>query len=310
LSSRGLADIGPAMIPYVHIPALEIAGPLKIQPFGVLVVAAVATGSWMTRRRARQAGGSDEIAIASLYWCVGTAFVMSHVVEILFYQTHKLIDEGPLTLLKVWDGLSSMGGFFGALLGLWIYFTYVEKRSRWIDYAEYIMQGLAFGWIFGRMGCTVVHDHPGRFSDFFLAVKYPEGARYDLGLYEMLYVATIIFPATLILHHLKPPKGSFIAAVCLLYAPVRFGFDFLRIESASGADPRYFGLTAGHYGALAILLIGLYFVYYAYRHKDDRHLIVDAAELAALDAAAAQAGKGGGKARRKGKKKGGRAKAS
>ena len=48
------------------------------------------------------------------------------------------------------------------------------------------------------MGCFVVHDHPGKVTDFALAVSDyrfgapPFQARHDLGFYEVLYSALII----------------------------------------------------------------------------------------------------------------------
>jgi len=58
----------------------------------------------------------------------------------------------------------------------------------------------------------------------------------------------------------RPPTGSYVAAIGLLYGPMRFALDFLRIRDAPGADPRYLGLTAGHYGALAVTLLGALFL--------------------------------------------------
>lgn len=254
------------MIPYIEIPALHLFGDVAIQPFGVLVVTAVAVGVWMTRKRNAEAGYDDDEIVTALYWCLGFAFFISHVVEIVFYQTHRLSTEGVVALLKVWDGLSSIGGFLGAFIGLFLYFSVLQKKS-WVPQAEFIVQGLVVGWVFGRLGCTVVHDHPGEFTDFFLGVRYPEGTRHDLGFYEMLFTLLVLNPVVLAIHRLKPPPGTYIAVVCLLYAPVRFGLDFLRVKDQAGADPRYLGLTAAHYGTLVILGAGVYFAFYAWRHR-------------------------------------------
>lgn len=256
------------MIPYIQIPALHITERFAIQPFGVMVVLAVTVGSWMCRKRNREAGYPDELMVNALYWLLIFAFVISHMVEIIFYQTHRLTTEGIISLFKVWDGLSSMGGFFGALVGLWVYFRFVNKR-RWLPQAEFIVQGLVAGWTFGRLGCTIVHDHPGALTDFFLGVRYPGGTRHDLGFYEFLLTLLVLNPAVLILHRFKPPPGSYIALVCIIYGPARFGMDFLRVVDESGADPRYLGLTAGHYGSLVIFAIGLGFLGYAFKHRGE-----------------------------------------
>jgi phosphatidylglycerol:prolipoprotein diacylglycerol transferase len=275
------------MIPYIQIPELPIYGKLAIQPFGVLVVIAILTGQWLTRRRAKEAGVPDDEIVSALMWALGGGFIGAHLIEIFFYHPEKLLDEGPLVLLKIWDGLSSMGGFIGALVGLMIFFG--RQKKPWLLHAELIIQGLALGWIFGRMGCSVVHDHPGRHSDFFLAVRYPDGPRHDLGFYEMLYVALVIFPATLILHRLKAPRGAYAAAVLILYSPVRFFFDFLRTEGDVGSDPRYLGLTMAQYTGVALLLAGFYFTWVAWKNRRaDAAIETGADNVIALQARKAQ----------------------
>lgn len=233
------------MIPYIEIPALPIYGELAIQPFGVLVVIAILVGQWMTRRRAMEIGIDDEEIVNGLMWCVGAGFVGAHWVEVIFYHPSKFYDEGPLVLLKIWDGLSSMGGIIGAYIGFTIFFR--MKRKRWLPHAEATVQGLVTAWIFGRLGCTVVHDHPGHLTDFFLGVKYPDGVRHDLGLYEFLYTALVLMPANLILHRFKPPFGAHVALTMALYAPIRFLLDFLRTSGEMGSDPRYLGMTMAQY---------------------------------------------------------------
>ncbi len=111
-------------------------------------------------------------------------------------------------MLNVWSGLSSFGGFLGALIAF-LYYTKREKISR-LDYADSVAPGLAVGWIFGRTGCFTAHDHPGRHTSFFLSVNYPDGPRHDLGLDELLF--TIAMTAILFWYRRKPrPPGHVIA---------------------------------------------------------------------------------------------------
>src|SRR5262249_40581196 len=133
-------------------------------------------------------------------------------------------------------GLSSFGGFMGALGGLF----YWARRNRQpvMPYADSLAFGLAPGWMFGRFGCFSAPDHPGRRTDFFLAVRYPGGARHDLGLDEALWALgiTLVF---LWLARKDRPLGIYVTLLSLAYAPVRFAFDFLRATDTPGADPRY-----------------------------------------------------------------------
>jgi len=220
------------------------------------VPAAIISGYWFAVRRAKQAGVSGREFENGIEWCVAGGLVISHMVEILLYQPHRLKAEGPLTLLKFWDGLSSYGGFFGGILMMTIYYRVLRKR-RWWREADLLMQGMIVGWIFGRFGCTMSGDHPGSHTTLPFAYPYPDGPRHNLGLYEMVFTMVVLLPANLLLHRKKPPVGSFIAMNCILYGLGRFGLDFLRATDRSDADPRYFGLTLGHYCSLGLFVFGV-----------------------------------------------------
>ena len=103
----------------------------------------------------------------------------------------------------------------------------------------------------GRLGCFVAYDHPGRPTGFVLGQMYKDGVvRHNLGLEEALYTVAI----AVLFHSLgRKPRfpGFFLGLFLLLYAPFRFGVDFLRI-----IDVRYYGLTPGQYGCIALALTG------------------------------------------------------
>ncbi|MBI3856870.1 MAG: prolipoprotein diacylglyceryl transferase [Planctomycetes bacterium] len=242
------------------------AGLFQFNIWSFAVPAAIVTGYLWSVRRARQAGLASREFENSVEWTVAGSLFVSHIVEILLYQPQKLKAEGVLTLLKFWDGLSSFGGFLGAIITCTIYFRVLRHRRWWID-ADFIIQGLITGWIFGRIGCTVSGDHPGPRTTVPWAFHYPDGPRHNMGMYEMLYTALLLFPANLLLHRFKPPVGSFVALNCILYGAGRFALDFLRATDRSDADPRYLGLTLGHYCSLALVLFGLIVAVQAKRGK-------------------------------------------
>jgi prolipoprotein diacylglyceryltransferase len=88
-----------------------------------------------------------------------------------------------------------------------------------------------------------------------------------MGMYEMVFTLVILFPANLLLHRRKPPVGSYIAMNCLLYGAGRFALDFLRATDRTDADPRYFGLTLGHYCSLGVFLLGVVVALLAWGRK-------------------------------------------
>ena len=113
-------------------------------------------------------------------------------------------------------------------------------------------EGFVVAWIFGRLGCSIVHDHPGVRTTFFLGVRYPDGTRHDLGLYEFLFTVFVLLPASLWIHRSGRTPGSQFAWFAILFGLFRLAFDYLRV-----GEDRYLGWTPGQYASLALLASGL-----------------------------------------------------
>lgn len=260
------------MIPYIEIPPIDL-GIVELQPFGILLAIGVLFGSWLARRYLERYQMDDEVlrwmGIRLLIW----GFVISHITNTLFYEPTRL-KEDPLLMLKVWQGISSYGGILGGLLGFYFYTRKMPGliRRRWVDMCVY---ALVPGYMFGRMGCAVVHDHLGAVTDFPLAVNVPPdvahsfglavGPRHDLGLYEVPVLFTIWIFLLLLGRIKRRPDGLMTAFVCLTYPIPRFFFEFLRREST---DPTYFGLTPAQFFSMAMFAAGLFLLYKIYVVKD------------------------------------------
>jgi phosphatidylglycerol:prolipoprotein diacylglycerol transferase len=241
------------VIPYFELREIPIGGGRSLATFGVLVVIGVAVGIRFAQARARALGIPEATINGAMAWALVAGFLGSHVEPLLFPPTAA--DRASWSLFEFWKGMSAFGGFVGAFLGLAIYFG--RSRTRWLLEADVLIQALVLGWIFGRLGCTLVHDHVGRPSSFLLAIQFPGGPRHDLGFYEFLYTAFVLAPAVFILNRRPRPPGTTVAVILLLYAPARFVCDFLRNTDLLGADPRYLGLTAAQYGCVAFAAVGL-----------------------------------------------------
>jgi phosphatidylglycerol:prolipoprotein diacylglycerol transferase len=242
------------VIPFFDFRPLDLWG-LPIHLFGVLVATGVLIGDRIVVRQGAKRGlDPRDVRYLNARMVIG-GFIMAHLVSVIFYFPER-VKENPLVLLNLWSGLSSFGGFAGAAI-TFLYLTRKEKIPR-LPYADSVALGLAVGWIFGRLGCTTAHDHPGRHSHFFLAVRYPEGARHDLGFEELLF--TLVMTAILFLYARRPrPAGRLIGLFATMYSPVRFFLDFLRATTdVLRPDERYGGLTPAQWACMGAFVVGVW----------------------------------------------------
>jgi len=242
------------VIPYFVIPPLR-TGPVAIQPFGILSASGILLASQLLVRAAKRRGLDSEPLEKLATWAVLGGIVGAHLVHLLLYHPEELRENGPLQLFKLWDGLSSTGGVIGGIIGC---IAFLRRRGiRFATYADAFAVAVPPGWAVARLGCFSVHDHPGVLTSFFLAVAFPEGARHDLGLYDALVLTTITV-VVYMLQRRTALQGRLLVVVALLYGSSRFVLDFLRARDLPYSDARYFGLTPAQYGALILVMWGIW----------------------------------------------------
>ena len=249
------------LIPWFDAPVLEIPlpgfGVLPLHGFGFLVFLGFVFGSRVAIGRARRLGLDPEVINRLVGWLVVGTFIGGHVGYGIMYKPDEYF-RNPIEFLKVWQGLSSFGGF-AVCVPLSIWFFRREKVPVW-PYLDCLAYGMALGWFFGRMGCFVAHDHPGTQTDFWLGVYgicQPTGSKsvacHDLGLYESLWSLAMF--ALFNLMDRRPWKpGTLVLTLGLAYGPLRFFMDNFRPEAT---DPTYGGFTPGQYWSALLTLVCL-----------------------------------------------------
>jgi phosphatidylglycerol---prolipoprotein diacylglyceryl transferase len=260
------------VIPFVSIPPVSL-GPLTVQPFGLLVAAAVLLALAMARRASVELNLDRRILDRLLSWVLVGGLIGAHVLSVFLYFP-RLISTDPLLLLRFWEHLSSFGGMVGGLLAIALFMRLVARgisRPTKFSYLHLIAFVFPFSLAIGRAGCAVVHDHPGSLTDFPLAVSLESEAAqsyaattfssaelayqsastlafHDLGLYELLFLIAVLSPAFVYLRRRFGLDFPYELAFVVMYMPVRFALDFLRV-----ADVTYAGLTPAQWMALAAL---------------------------------------------------------
>ncbi len=277
------------MIPYIHVPHLHLAG-FSLPPFLLLVLSGVVVGVVLALARGRKEGCPPGVLGSFIVAILLGGFIGSHVFEMVFYRPDELL-KYPSSIFVLWAGMSSFGGFLGALVGALV-FKYYESREilvfgpwalvapqrrkrpiKILPLSDIILAVFPIAWTLGRAGCAVAHDHPGKraSTDNIFAVAYGPGPvgdfglfelrygvepRFDLGLLEMLF-ALFLSIAFITTWKKGGARGWYVVSACVLYAPVRFGMDFLRIQDTASADLRYLFLTPAQWLTLLMLLFGL-----------------------------------------------------
>ncbi len=257
------------MLPYFHYPIINL-GFFSINTWGLFAALGFALAIFIAWKHARCRAQNPEVILDLSFWIIIAAILGARAAHVFLYDW-GFYRANPMEIWKIWHGgLSSFGGFTGALLiGL---FYLHKKKLDLLDYSDTFIFALPAGLACGRVGCFLIHDHPGTLTNFILGVKYPDGARHDLGLYLGIF-DIIIFASFFIISKLSfakkgntaltkgPPRGFYAVAFSLTYGITRFFLDFLRAYDLAGSDARYSGLTPAQYGSALLFFTGLFLFY-------------------------------------------------
>ncbi len=277
------------MLPFVFLDETKL-GPFH--PYGIACALGFFAWDWAIMKRAQQAG-YDRTDFRVLTVVLGVfGWFFAWWIDAVFYAPKGTIGQS-LTALA---GFSATGAMVGATIGgvLWCRYSFLKsKDGKWklakrekphakLPLAEVILSTWPIAFAFGRLGCSLIHDHPGATvpKDSFaatFALAWPRGpedgvhhvfgplhvvtggsdARFDLGFIELVILAVMAI-AFMFLWRKKLVLGTYTMVASLVYGAFRFGLDFLRApDGEPGGEPRHGGLTFAQYWSLAILALGI-----------------------------------------------------
>jgi phosphatidylglycerol---prolipoprotein diacylglyceryl transferase len=237
------------MFPYFDTTDWHV-GPMSVHRFIILVALGCFVGWLVTARRAARDGFSQEQIAELALWMFCVGFAGANLMT-LAYNPSVLPDLVRHPTRIAW-GLSSFGGFGGGLIGAALFFRVrgISRDGR-LAILDSVGFAVPFGWSIGRLGCYLVHDHPGIRTTSWLGVRYPGGTRYDMGLLEILFLLTL--GGTFVILDKEPrPRGFFRVVLFLSYGTYRMLQDRLRVD-----PPRYFGLSVDQMAAATMIILGL-----------------------------------------------------
>lgn len=241
------------MIPWIESHTFSL-GPITFQTWGTLVAAGYVAATAIASRRAKKAGLDPKRLWDMAFWVFLAAMLGARLFHVLFYAPSFYLTHPWDAVDPTKPGYAIIGGF---LAGAGT-FSWLMRKSRGLEflgYADAVFWGIPWGCGIGRIGCFLIHDHPGTLSSFVLATKYPDGqSRHDLGLYLSIVGFTIglIF---LFLNRKKRHPGFYLGAFMILDSLARLWLDFYRV-----VDARYLSLTPTQWLTFPLLAIGVLLV--------------------------------------------------
>jgi len=245
------------MIPWFQFTTVYI-GPVPIQVWGFFVALGIGMSLYIYYKRGKKLGYNAELMLDQAFWTIIIGLLGARLFHVFLYEPAYYLAE-PIRILQVWHGgMSSYGGFFGALVGFLI-FSKRKKISKamQVKHGDVIAHVGVLGWVIARVGCFMIHDHIGMQCDCFLSIQTADGPRLEMALLEIL----ALLPLLILLYlsrNKKKPDGWYLAVVSMYYGVTRFTLDFFRARDIVQADVRYAGLTPAQYFSIVLVLVGIY----------------------------------------------------
>jgi len=235
------------MIPWIESQVFYL-GAVPLRTWGTFVAFGFLIATWVAARRAVQNKLDPKVVWDLAFWLLVSAFIGARLFHVLAYDPAYYFAHPGAVLDPREPGFAIYGGFLACVLA---FFGYIKRKQLdFLAYADTLIWGVPWGCGIGRIGCFLIHDHPGTLSSFVLTVNYPDGkSRHDLGLYLSItgFAIALIF---LILNRKARGPGFWFGAFIVLDGISRFWLDFYRV-----ADVTYLHLTPTQW--LTIPLVGV-----------------------------------------------------
>lgn len=238
------------MIPWIESHTYSI-GPLVLQTWGTFIAAAFVVAGMVAAKRAKSRGLDPNVVWDFVFWIFIAAFIGARAFHVLFYDPGYYVVHPWDAIDPRQPGFAIIGGFIGAGIAI---LTIARKRQlNLVQYADVLAWGMPWGCGIGRIGCFLIHDHPGTLTSMIIGVKYPDGqVRHDLGL-ELSILGFAIGILFVLLDRKKHHAGFFVGTFLIVDGVGRFLLDFLRI-----ADRRVFGLTPTQWVLMGSVALGVW----------------------------------------------------
>jgi phosphatidylglycerol:prolipoprotein diacylglycerol transferase len=214
----------------VH-PILVEFGPLTIRWYGVFVALGFLLAFAMFRTRASRLNLEEEVSTNLALLLFAAGLVGARAWYVVRYWREEFADHLREIVMIQHGGLVFLGGFFTAMLVLWIWCR--VKGQPLATMADALAPPLALGHAFGRIGCFMNGCCHGRPSDAFWAIapnappQFSGVRLHPTQLYEAAGLLDIV-AALLVLQRVQRYPGQLAWSYAILYSVLRFVVEFFR----------------------------------------------------------------------------------
>jgi phosphatidylglycerol:prolipoprotein diacylglycerol transferase len=251
---------------------IPIFGGLSVFGYGVMLVLAFISSTWLAGWRARREHLDPDVIMDMAFWVFLSGMVGARLFYCVEYWGSEI--KNAWDILQYWKGgIVFYGGMIGGTAGFFVYRQLRPFPLR--PYMDVVAPSIAIGTMFGRLGCFLNGCCYGRTSELPWAVSFPKpsppwlhhralgmipaDALWSLAIHPtQIYSAIDGLVLLLLLSAFFPLRrrdGEVIALLMVAYPITRFLIEFLR--SDEGAF--FAGLTISQNISVVFLLAGLAF---------------------------------------------------
>ncbi len=256
--------------PQINPIALEL-GPLKIHWYGLMYVIGF-LGAWgLAEWRARKpASGWTSAQVSDLiFYCAVGVVIGGRIGYMLFYDLSSFLSN-PLVIFKVWDGgMSFHGGLLGVIIAMWLFARSTQKA--FFAVGDFVAPLVPIGLAAGRIGNFINGELWGRVTHVPWGMVFPNAGpqpRHPSQLYEFFCEGILLF-IILWWFSAKPRPRMAVSGLFLLgYGIFRFGLEFFRQPDIQLGFVAFGWMTMGQLLSIPMILFGITFLYWAYRHNN------------------------------------------
>lgn len=236
-------------------PELFRIGDFTVSSFGVMMALCFLAGYWVITLEAKRKG-LDEKLVGNMFLATMAGGIIGAKLLYVFENVPlSEIISNPAGSLLSRGGLTFYGGFFGALIIVWI-IARRHKLSMWVV-GDLAAPSLALAYVIGRIGCFLVGDDYGVPSDLPWAMAFPKGLPptdvpvHPTQLYEIV-IMSVVFAVIWKIRKKDKPAGWLFSIYLILAGLERFLVEFVRSTTPSPVP----GLSVAQVMALFIIAVG------------------------------------------------------